>query len=269
MIGTTRRKQVAVYVGLGLILYLLFLLARAPAVLLAEGATRVSSGLVILARPSGTLWVGSGELHAGSAASGVRQLGTLHWRINPLWLFLGRAQFALRLDGPTTRGQAAVRLARRSVQLGGVDATLPANIASLLYAPAAFFEPSGTVQLRSREIILDADGLTANVEFLWQGAGGRFTGPGSLGDYRVDLTGTGPTANIKLSTLRGNLELTGQGQWQVAGDGMLRFVGSALPRGDSGALEPLLRTLGRDLGGGRREIRFNGRFPLVKQLGLS
>lgn len=269
MIGTTRRKQIALFIGLGLILYLLFLLAAAPAVWLAEGATRVSSGLVILARPSGTVWSGTGELHAGSAASGVRQLGTLHWRINPLWLLLGRAQFALELDGPTTRGQAAVRLARRSVQLDGIDATLPANIAGLVYAPAAFFDPSGTIKLRSPEIVLNADGLTANVEVLWQGAGGRFTGPGSLGDYRIDLTGTGATANIKLSTLRGDLELTGQGQWQVAGDGTLRFVGSALPRGDTTKFEPLLRTLGRDLGGGRREIRFNGRFPLVKQLGLS
>ena len=270
MTGAARYRQAGAYVGLGLVFYLLFLLATAPAVWLAEAATRVSSGAVTLARPSGTIWNGTGELRAGSAASGVRELGTLKWRIEPWWFILGRAQFTLRLDGPMAQGRAGIAFApRRYVKLEDLDATVPANIASLVYAPAAFFEPTGKIAVRSQQAELSGDGLEAKVEVQWQGAGGRFTGPKPLGDYRIDLTGAGETAALRLSTLRGDLELNGQGQWQIKGDGALRFTGTARPRGDAGNLEPLLRTLGRDLGGGRREIRFNGRFPLVRQLGFS
>lgn len=263
------KKRVAAYIALGAALYLVFLAASAPAAWLAEGASRLSSGVVTVARPDGTLWSGTGELHAGSVASGVRHLGTLHWRVNPLWLFVGRAHVQLELDGSATRGRAAVRLARRHLEVRDLSAALPANIIGLIYGPAAFFEPTGTIELRSPAVDLSAGGLTTNLEVQWQGAGGRFTGPASLGDYRIDLNGSGDTAAIRLTTLRGDLELAGQGQWDIAGSGALRFSGTATPRGDSAKLEPLLRPLGRDLGGGRREIRFNARFPLLEQLGLS
>lgn len=263
------RKRVAGYVGLGVALYLVFLAASAPAAWLAEAAARLSNGLVTLARPNGTLWRGAGELHAGGVASGVRHLGTLHWRVNPLWLLIGRVYVRLELDGSATRGRAAVRLAHRHFEVRELSAALPANIVGLLYAPAAFFEPSGTIELHAPAVELSAAGLKTNLEVQWQGAGARFAGPASLGDYRIDVNGNGDTAAIRLTTLRGELELTGQGQWQVTGNGALRFTGTATPRGGVAKLEPLLRPLGRDLGGGRREIRFNATFPLVEQLGLS
>ena len=269
MTDAAGRKRATFYVGLGLVLYLAFLIAYAPATLLAEGATRLSNGALTLARPSGTLWRGTGELHAGARAAGARHVGTLAWRINPWWLFAGRAQFRLQLNGPAARGQAAVRVARNRLHVHELDAALPASFASLVYAPAAFFEPRGTIELRAPSIDVSATGLATNLEAQWRGAGGRFTGPGSLGDYRIELNGQGETATIRLSTHRGDLELTGQGQWRVTGDGAINFTGSAAPRGNAAQLEPLLRTLGPDLGNGRREIRFNGRFPLVQQLGYS
>jgi len=269
MINASRRKRAAIYVGLGLVLYLAFLVAYTPATLLAEGAARLSNGALTLAQPRGTLWRGTGELHGGGRAAGARHIGTLQWRINPWWLLAGRAQFSLQLNGPAARGQAAVRVARRRLSVQGLDAALPANLASLVYAPAAFFEPRGTIELRAPSIDVSAAGLATNLEAQWRGAGGRFTGPGSLGDYRIELNGQGETATIRLNTLRGDLELTGQGQWRVTGDGAINFTGSAVPRGNAAQLEPLLRPLGRDLGNGRREIRFNGRFPLLQQLGYS
>src|SRR5689334_24971665 len=97
-------RKSARYVLLGLLFYLLFLVATFPAGWIAEAATRLSNGQVTLAAARGTFWSGSGELYTGSSASGPRSLGTLNWSVNPLWLFALRAQLAAQLDGPTARG---------------------------------------------------------------------------------------------------------------------------------------------------------------------
>ena len=267
MIGLARLKPAAGYIGFGIVLYLLFLVATAPAIWFADFATRVSAGTVTLTQARGTLWHGVAQLHAGAPA-GVRDLGKFQWRIAPWWLALGRAQLAVELEGPSIRGQARVRIARHRVDVDGLQATLPANLVTLVYGPAAFFEPTGTIELRSSKIELSGTGLITKLEAQWLGAGGRFTGAASLGDYRIEVTGNGENAAIRLTTLRGNLELSGQGEWHVVGDGAVRFTGSAVPRGDVTQLEPLLRALGRDLGGGRRQIRFSTRIPLIQQLGL-
>jgi general secretion pathway protein N len=269
MTGWTRLKPAAGYIGLGVLLYLIFLVATAPAIWFAKTASRFTDGAISLTRTRGTVWRGSAELHAGAAASGVRDLGRFQWRTQPWWLLLGRAQFSVQLEGSAMRCQAALAVAPwRRVRVTGLEASFPASLVSLVYGPAAFFEPTGTIELRAADAELSAAGLVATIEAQWRGAGGRFTGPATLGDYRIDIAASGETAAIHLTTLRGNLELTGQGRWQVTGDGAIQFNGSAIPKADAAELEPLLRSLGRDLGGGRRQIRFNGRLPLVRQLGL-
>lgn len=268
MIGQSRLNAPASYVVLGSVLYLAFLVATVPAALLVEAVGSFSDS-VRLSQPRGSLWHGSAQLHAGTSATGVRDLGRLDWSLKPWWLFLGRAQLGIHLDGGLVRGQTQIGVSRSRFALEGLDASLPAGLVSLIYGPAAFFEPTGTIDVRAASAELTASGLNAKIEANWRGAGGRFTGPATLGDYRIDITAQGPNAAIRLSTLRGNLDLNGQGTWNVAGDGSIQFTGRAQPRGGNAAqLEPLLRALGRDLGGGQRQIRFNARIPLVQLLGL-
>jgi general secretion pathway protein N len=261
-------RKSARYILLGLLIYLLFLIATLPAPWLAEeAATRLSNGLITLAGTRGTLWSGSGELYAGGPATGVRQLGTITWRINPLGLFIGRVQLSLKLDGPNARGQAHLGVGRKAIHAEDLSATLAAPLIALVYAPAAFFAPTGTIDVKAPNIDLSSAGLVTSVEAQWQGAGGRFTGTTALGDYRLELTGRGDMTAIRITTLQGRLDVTGEGQWRVTGEGDLQFTGNATPRSDAEQLEPLLKAIGPDLGGGRREIRINTRVPLVKQLG--
>jgi general secretion pathway protein N len=265
----TRLKPAAGYIALGVLLYVVFLVATAPAIWFAKATGRFSNGAISLTHARGTVWRGSAELHAGAPASGVRDLGRFQWRTQPWWLLLGRARIAVQLEGPAIRCQGALGIAPwRRVHVVGLEASFPASLVSLVYGPAAFFEPTGTIELRAADAELSAAGLVATIEAQWRGAGGRFTGPATLGDYRIDVAGTGESAAIRLTTLRGNLELTGQGRWKVTGDGAIQFSGSAVPKADAAQLEPLLRALGRDLGGGRRQIRFSSRLPLVQLLGL-
>ncbi len=262
-----RLKPAAGFIILGLLLYLVFVVATIPAALIADVTEKYSDGVHLL-NARGTVWRGSAQLSAGTSATGIRDLGRIHWNINPWWLFVGRAQVGVQLDGQNVRGRTNVGISRHRIALEDLDASLPAGLASLVYAPAAFFEPSGTIDVRTSTAELTATGLEGKIEAQWRGAGGRFTGPSSLGDYGIDIEGKGPNATIQLRTLRGDLNLSGQGTWNVAGDGAIRFTGRAQPRGNAAQFEPLLRTLGRDLGNGQRQIRFNARIPLVQQLDL-
>lgn len=269
MIARVRLKPIVGYIALGIALYIVFLIATVPAIWFAKAADHFSNGAILLTHAHGTLWHGMAELHAGTPATGVRRLGEFQWRAKPWWLLLGRARLFVQLDGPTTNGKASIGFVPyRRVDLEGLQANFPASLVSLVYGPAAFFEPTGTIELRAANARLSNHGLIANIEAQWRGAGGRFTGAATLGDYRIDITGNGQTAAIRLSTVRGNLELSGQGEWHVTGNGAIQFDGTAAPKGAVTELEPLLRALGRDLGGGRRRIRLRTRLPLVEQLGL-
>lgn len=267
MIDAKRLRRAAGYLVLGLVLYVAFLLANAPAVWLAEAATRFTNGIVSLANPQGTLWHGRADLYAGGRALGQRHLGTLQWRVNPLWLLLGRAQLDLDLDGADARAHGTIRTGLRRLNASELLISAPAHLVAIVYPAAVFFAPTGTIELRAPNLELSHNGLVTDADVRWQGAGGRFTGAAPLGDYHIEVHGQGETAKIRVSTLSGRLTLNGEGEWRVTGDGDFRFVGNAVPNGDPQQLEPLLRQLGRDLGGGRRELRFNIQLPIVREMG--
>lgn len=96
----------------------------------------------------------------------------------------------------------------------------------------------------------------------WLNAGSGLSSVQPLGDYRLDITGAEKNANLKLTTLRGDLEFTGQGQWQPQ-TGQVQINGSALPRARPGELESLLKMIGADQGGGKRTLNINIRLPPV------
>lgn len=260
-------KKAVGYVAFGLILYLIFAIATAPAAWVAEATNRFSNGSVTLVSPRGTFWSGSGELQAGVPATGTRSIGMLRWRVNPLWLFVGRAQLKLELDGPA-KAEAHVRVSPWNRNVQDLSATIPAQLIPVVYPPAAFFAPVGTIEVKAPSIDVSRDGLVAVAEAQWRGAGGRFTGNAGIGDYRLELTGKGELASINVKTLQGDLDFSGNGQWRVLPDGDLQFNGSVMPRGDVAKHEALLRAMGRDLGNGRRNIRFSRRIPIVQQLGF-
>jgi hypothetical protein len=73
--------------------------------------------------------------------------------------------------------------------------------------------------------------------------------------------GNGKAANLKLTTLRGALELNGQGKWQIQG-GQLQINGTAIPRERASELDPFLKLLGPDLGNGRRSLTVDMRLSI-------
>jgi hypothetical protein len=68
-----------------------------------------------------------------------------------------------------------------------------------------------------------------------------------VGDYRLQVTGNGDNAAIRLQTVRGDLRLSGDGQWRAAQPRVVQMRGVAEASPDRKDLEPLLTLL---VGGG-------------------
>ena len=91
--------------------------------------------------------------------------------------------------------------------------------------------------------------VQGQVELQAQGMSSRLSTLKPMGSYHLQLRGTdegSPTPELKLSTLQGPLQLTGQGQWVGA---RLRFTGEArADEGSESALSNLLNIIGRRQG---------------------
>ena len=254
------KKRWWLYAVFGLVFYLLFLIIEMPASWFAWGLNYYSHNIVRLDPLSGSLWHGKGQLIIYYPQTVPHDFGRTEWSINPFWLLTGRVQLTLQTNTPDRQIKTTLGIAKGSLFIKDTDAAFPASFVSQLYPPAALIGPQGQVRLRTSELVFDQQTLEGNATLEWQGAGSSLSNVRPLGDYRLDITGAGKTANLKLTTLRGGLELSGQGQWQLA-SGQLQLTGSATPRERAGELEPLLKLIGEDMGNGKRQLILNSYLP--------
>lgn len=256
------KKRWLTYVIFGLVLYLLFLVVEMPASWFAWGLNKFSRGAVRLDPIAGSLWRGNGRLVIYYPQTTPHDLGNVRWNVNPIWLFTGQMQTSWQADAPDMHINTTLRISPGKVTLLDTDAGFPAQSVDEFYPPAALISPQGTVQFHIPGFAIGRDGITGSADVQWQNAGSSLTTIQPLGDYRLEIIGAGKSVDLKLSTLRGALELSGQGQWQPP-NGQFKLSGFATPRERAGELEPLLKLLGSDEGGGRRVFTANGKLPLI------
>lgn len=257
------KKSWLIYVFFGALFYILFLFIQMPASWFAWGMSYYTSGRVQLEPISGTLWHGKGRLTYQHPSSAPFEFGDTEWRINPLWLFIGSLQLKWQSNKQDTQIDTTVRMSSGQLILRDTNVTFPARFSSAFIPAAKLLSPVGQVRLQADRLSLDRNhGMSGGGDIQWQLAGSALSPVQPLGDYRLLITGAGNFANLKLSTLRGALELTGQGQWQIA-NGTIQFSGNAVPRERINDLEPLLKLMGDNQGGGRRTFSINGRLPLT------
>ena len=187
--------------------------------------------------------------------------GRAEWRINPLWLFVARLQAQVSATGHASELAATLAVTPRAIVLEQARASASAKLASKLYSPAGLLAPEGRLRLLTEKLSLRQDGLQGDAQLFWEQAASGVSEVKPLGDYRVDLTGVGATASMKLSTLRGPLELVGQGHWQVTGSGAFQLSGFARAQARRDELQPLLALMGREQNG-RFPFRLNARLQL-------
>ncbi len=248
------------YLALGVLAYAVFLLATVPASWLAWSVHRLSDGKVLLDQGKGTVWAGSGRLYVTDAKGSAHELGRAQWSVSAARLLLARVHTQVRWSGEQSDVFANITLSPWRLSLKETRLAASAQLAKLLYPPAGLFAPQGQLRLRTDALTFNGAGLRGNAEVYWDRAGSGLSSVRPLGDYRVDITGQGKEAMLKLTTTKGPLELSGQGRWQILGNGQLQLTGTARATEKAGELQALLRLMGRDLGGGR--TAFNVRTPL-------
>jgi general secretion pathway protein N len=255
-----KKTRWLLYVIFGLVFYLLFLIIEMPASWFAWGLNRYAQGTVRLDPTAGSLWSGNGRLVIYYPPNTPHDFGKTEWNINPFWLLTGRVQFSLQVNHQDKRIKTTLAIARNSFALKDTDAEFPAAFVAQLYTPLLLISPQGKVRISTESLTLAPDKVDGVGVLEWLNAGSGLSSVQPLGDYRLEILGAEKNASLKLATLRGDLEFTGQGQWEIA-KGQLQFNGSAIPRNRATELEPMLKMIGNDLGGGRRLLILNISMP--------
>ncbi|HET7766632.1 MAG TPA: type II secretion system protein N [Burkholderiales bacterium] len=236
MIEALRRTGVR-FAILGVAAYLVFLVANLPAAWFGVALERASGGAVALGDARGTVWKGRGSLAVRSAGS-FRAVADVEWRCNPLSVFTGRLAVTLSGAAPGVTLKANLGLGLRSVRLEKVDASVPAALVEPAFPAAALVKPDGRVRVSADSFEIGPASVRGAATVEWVDAG--MSGIARIGDYRLQITGSGDSAALRLATLRGDLRLNGNGEWRAARPRQVQMRGVAEMTPERKELEPLL-----------------------------
>ena len=240
--------------GAGLAVYALALLVSAPATLIDARLAQASGGALRLAEATGTLWSGTGQIEIldSSRSSGIAK--SIAWRIRPAYLLRGELRYEVTLDRAPRHFPVTMSLSR--IEIADADVTLPAAALALGIPKLAALGLTGDMQLHIARLAVGRDAIQGNATLQWHDAGSAFTRVSPLGDYELRLEGNGATVHASLRTLRGPLQLDGQGSWERGRRPV--FQGNArVPPPQQEQLSPLLRMIAIDHGQGRFSLQLN------------
>jgi len=265
---SSNRWRGLAYLGAVLCGYVLFLLITLPAYWADWLASRASQNLVRIQQSEGTLWDGSGTLVIQSAGQ-ERMQTRIAWSIQPLWLFTGKLQARLGSRDASSPLNATLRIGYRHLSISDVDAAVPVSVLGAFIPAVDLVAPGGRLQVTTPQATLTPAGLEGGVQLTWLGAGARMGGLTEIGDYRLMANGRGPTAELRIETLRGDVAVTAQGEWQAQGEGLLRLTGNISPGNREQTLRPLLAMLNAQNNNGQYSWSLNSRFPTARLFGAA
>lgn len=251
------RSRVGRFVGLGLLfglVFVFFLVATAPASWLAWGIGWGSRGVMNIGAPIGSLWSGEGVLVINQPDNAATNLGRVMWKIEPLYLMLGRLRLNLSLHGSEVQAESMVDISLNTVACHDLRAEFPAKIFTTFYAPIALLALEGRLDIRAESVSMEKHGLHGILLVAWQGASLSLSNVKPLGNYRLYFNGLGETANVEVNTESGSLAITGKGSF-VTATRHFKFDGIASPATSAAELEPLLSMIGPDRGNGQRQLK--------------
>jgi len=250
MIEALRRTGVR-FAILGAVAYLVFLAANLPAAWFGYALERSSGGEVALGDPRGTVWKGQGTLAMRSAGS-FRSVVDVQWRCNPLSIFTGRLSVTLSGEAPGANLRANLGFGLRSVRLQNVEASVPVAALEPAIPGAAFVKPEGRVRILAESLEIGPASVRGAASVEWSDAG--MSGIARIGDYRLQITGNGDSATVRLSTLRGDLRMNGNGEWRAAQPRVVQMRGVAEASPERKDLEPLLQLISGAGSGSSRQF---------------
>lgn len=231
-----------------------------PAAYLARAVENASGGRVVLAQPQGTIWSGSVRpaLVSGGKTEAARYAtlpAALAWQVEGVGVAPPRLAFALSGEGVIGQPfRILFGAGAASVEPGSIR--LPAELLEALGAPLNTLRPGGVVSISWDTLSWRsaAAGYAGTLTLEWVDARSALSPVAPLGSYRLRARGAGTQIGIDLTTIKGPLLLSGNGQWTSQRG--VQFRGEA--RAESARrseLSPLVGLLGRPSANGA-ELRF-------------
>jgi general secretion pathway protein N len=242
MIGALRRPWVGL-AALGVGAYLVFLLVNLPAAWVGFALERASGGALALGEPKGTAWKGRGVLAVRSGTAYAPVAG-IDWSCNPLSLFTGRLGVAVSGSEHETQFRASLSVGAESVRLRNLEANVPAALLERATSAAAFAKPEGSLRVKAESMEIGKASVRGAANAEWIDAGLAGMQVPRLGDYRLQITASGDRADLRLTTLRGDLRLTGEGEWRAQRPRVVQLRGTVQALPERKDLEPVLRMMG-------------------------
>jgi general secretion pathway protein N len=200
-----------------------------PAQWVASAVARASGERIVLADASGSIWRGQATVVLSpSEDAGIERVSLpelLSWQLSPWRLLAGTID--LTLSHPSALLSPLKLSADLSghVHLGAARVRLPAALLIGLGAPFNTIKPGGLLGLNWQRLELERSRLAGDLVGEWQFASSALTTVAPFGHYQLFAEGGFPNTRLKLLTLSGPLELTGNGT--IDADGRLRFSGRA------------------------------------------
>ena len=221
----------------------------APAQWLARAVDSATDGQVLLAQARGTVWTGSAQLVlTGGGASQDRAAlpGRLEWQLRPTLRGLRAQVHAACCMTAPLQARLDARWGGARLALADGQSQFPAGLLTGLGTPWNTLQPQGqlAVQTQGFEAAWAAGrmALTGTVQLDARAMSSRLSTLRPMGSYRLVLQG-GDVPTLTLSTLDGDLQLSGSGQWVGQ---RLRFAGEASAKPErEAALANLLNIIGR------------------------
>ena len=221
--------------------YAAFLVALIPASVVAERVTAATGGQVAVADAGGTLWNGAARVRF-TAAGGWLDVDSVEWHFRPMMLLFGRLAVDATANADGIDAKASIGRSFTAWELD--NAAITASVASVatLAPVAARWRPEGRLVVRIPRWEWNDRGNRGEMSFEWQQAAVSLSDVKPLGDFRVLAAGQGAATRITASTLKGPLQVSGEGS---AGPAEIRFSGEARADPSVGkALDPLLDLMG-------------------------
>jgi general secretion pathway protein N len=156
-------------------------------------------------------------------------LERMDWSISFRSIFSGSILLLLRESASPQKPPAEIYLGIRQVELRNIAIELPAAAMGELNPMLQAMHFQGLVAIATDNLVLQRNGsVTGKMAANWQMAGSALSPVNPFGNYRFDLAGTGDNIQIGLSTVSGDLQLNGQGQWLTSGQLSFQTTASAV-----------------------------------------
>ena len=237
----TLRRRVLLAFVFGCV-FLIGLLAFAPASLMGYALERASGGMLSLAQTKGSLWRGSGVALLRQKAR-FQTLGSYRWHLKPLSASL---QVQAGESAPMTVHHAPFS---SRTEIENLHITLPASALEIAAPQLGPYQLQGELEAHSDHLVLEAAKLNGQVTIDWTNAASGLSEVQPLGDYRIRLQGNGPSVDAQLSTLSGKLQLNGTGRFEGKNGMQISGTAQAAP-GAAAELNELLHHIGPELSPG-------------------